>query len=139
MATELFQKITNDFDLLTDWEDRYGYIIELGRELTPLETAQKTDQTKVEGCASQVWLTHEIIGEGPSRIVRFNGESDALIVKGLIAIILALFNERKISDARNVDALKELNKLGLHEHLSSQRSNGLRAMIDRIKLVITSS
>ena len=127
MATELFQKITNDFDLLTDWEDRYGYIIELGRELTPLETA------------SQVWLTHEIIGEGPSRKVRFYGESDALIVKGLIAIILALFNERKISDARNVDALKELNKLGLHEHLSSQRSNGLRAMIDRIKLVITSS
>ena len=139
MATELFQKITNDFDLLTDWEDRYGYIIELGRELTPLETAQKTDQTKVEGCASQVWLTHEIIGEGPSRKVRFHGESDALIVKGLIAIIIALFNERKISDARNVDALKELNKLGLHEHLSSQRSNGLRAMIDRIKLVITSS
>lgn len=139
MATELFQKITNDFDLLTDWEDRYGYIIELGRELTPLETAQKTDQTKVEGCASQVWLTHEIIGEGPSRTVRFNGESDALIVKGLIAIILALFNERKLSDARNVDALKELNKLGLQEHLSSQRSNGLRAMIDRINLVITSS
>ena len=139
MATELFQKITNDFDLLTDWEDRYGYIIELGRELTPLETTQKTDQTKVEGCASQVWLTHEIIGEGPSRTVRFNGESDALIVKGLIAIILALFNERKLSDARNVDALKELNKLGLQEHLSSQRSNGLRAMIDRIKLVITSS
>ena len=135
MSVSEFQDIVDDFDILEDWEDKYRYIIDLGKKISPLENHQKNDFTKVEGCASQVWLTYDLIGEGPSKSIIFKGESDALIVKGLIAIILTLFNGENINKCRNIDASFELAKLGLKEHLSSQRSNGLQAMINRIRSI----
>ena len=135
MSVSEFQDIVDDFDILEDWEDKYRYIIDLGKKISPLENHQKNEFTKVEGCASQVWLTYDLIGEGSSKSIIFKGESDALIVKGLIAIILTLFNGENINKCRNIDASFELAKLGLQEHLSSQRSNGLQAMINRIKSI----
>ena len=135
MSVNEFQDIVDDFDILEDWEDKYRYIIDLGKKISPLENHQKNDFTKVEGCASQVWLTYDLIGEGSSKSIIFKGESDALIVKGLIAIILTLFNGENINKCRNIDASFELAKLGLQEHLSSQRSNGLQAMINRIRSI----
>ena len=96
MSVSEFQDIVDDFDILEDWEDKYRYIIDLGKKISPLENHQKNDFTKVEGCASQVWLTYDLIGEGSSKSIIFKGESDALIVKGLIAIILTLFNGENI-------------------------------------------
>ena len=137
MSRVEFREIVNDFEFLEDWEDRYRYIIDLGKNLDPLDETLKNERTIVNGCASQVWLAYEIKGEADSKTILFKGESDALIVKGLIAIILTLFNEEKIHEAINIDALAELEKLGLNEHLSSQRSNGLRAMINKIQFIIT--
>ena len=139
MTSIEFQEIIDDFSVLDDWEDRYRYIIDLGKKLRPLPTTLKTEDTKVNGCASQVWLAYDLEGEGDTKRIFFKGESDALIVKGLIAIVLALYNGLKISDADRIDALTELDKLGLQEHLSSQRSNGLRAMIGKIKTILRSS
>ena len=136
MVNSEFQQIVNDFDFLEDWEDRYRYIIDLGKKLDPLENSLKNETTKVNGCASQVWMTYELIGEGNIKSIDLRGESDALIVKGLIAILIALYNGAQIKEAANIDALVEFNKLGLNEHLSSQRSNGLRAMLDRITSII---
>ena len=136
MASSEFQQIVNDFDFLEDWEDRYRYIIDLGKKLDPFDSDSKNETTKVNGCASQVWMTYELIGEGSDRSIDLRGESDALIVKGLIAILIALFSGTLIKEASRIDALAEFNRLGLNEHLSSQRSNGLRAMLDRIKSII---
>ena len=138
MAAIEFQQIVDDFEFLDDWEDKYRYIIDLGKKLIPLDESLKTDATKVNGCASQVWLSYEILGEGLSKSFVFKGESDAIIVKGLIAIILAIFNGVKLGEAIQIDPLAELDKLGLQEHLSSQRSNGIKAMIDRISFIIQS-
>ena len=135
MSLSEFQEIIEDFDILDDWEDKYRYIIDLGKKIEPLDDALKNETTKVEGCASQVWLTYKLTGTGQSKNVVFNGESDALIVKGLIAIILTLFNGTEVNQCKNIDALAELSKLGLQEHLSSQRANGLRAMIDKITVI----
>ena len=135
MSLSEFQEIVEDFDILDDWEDKYRYIIDLGKKIEPLDDALKNETTKVEGCASQVWLTYKLTGTGQSKNVVFNGESDALIVKGLIAIILTLFNGTEVNQCKNIDALMELSKLGLQEHLSSQRANGLRAMIDKITVI----
>ena len=135
MSLSKFQEIVEDFDILDDWEDKYRYIIDLGKKIEPLDDALKNETTKVEGCASQVWLTYKLTGTGQSKNVVFNGESDALIVKGLIAIILTLFNGTEVNQCKNIDALAELSKLGLQEHLSSQRANGLRAMIDKITVI----
>ena len=135
MSLSEFQEIVEDFDILDDWEDKYRYIIDLGKKIEPLDDALKNETTKVEGCASQVWLTYKLTGTGQSKNVVFNGESDALIVKGLIAIILTLFNGTEVNKCKNIDALAELSKLGLQEHLSSQRANGLRAMIDKITVI----
>ena len=136
MASSEFQQIVNDFDFLEDWEDRYRYIIDLGKKLDPLDSSLKNETTKVNGCASQVWMTYELIGEENNKSIDLRGESDALIVKGLIAILIALYNGTLIKEAASIDALAEFNRLGLNEHLSSQRSNGLRAMLDRIKSII---
>ncbi|PFG62696.1 cysteine desulfuration protein SufE [Thioclava sp. ES.031] len=133
MAREAFEEIAETFEFLDDWEDRYRHVIELGRELPPLDDAVKVPATKVEGCASQVWLLPRIEGEGPQARFDFQGESDAMIVQGLIAILHALYSGLTVEDVLKVDAPAELGRLGLNDHLSAQRSNGLRAMVERIR------
>ena len=131
MATEAFEEIVEDFEFLEDWEDRYRYVIEQGKAMDPLDDALKVPATKVDGCASQVWL-HPTIQGG---IFTFDGDSDAMIVRGLIAVLRKLFNGLTLDEVLAVDARAELERLGLNEHLSSQRSNGVRAMIERVRQV----
>src|SRR5690606_35172339 len=119
------------FEFLDDWEERYRHVIELGRALPPLDDAFKVPATKVEGCASQVWLLPKVEGG----VLTFEGDSDAMIVKGLIAVLRALYSGLTLEQVRGVDALAELGRLGLNEHLSAQRSNGVRAMVERIRLL----
>ena len=133
MATDAFEEIAETFEFLEDWEDRYRHVIELGKAMEPLEEAFRVPATKVEGCASQVWLMPEIEGQGAGATFRFRGESDAMIVRGLIAVLAALFNGLSVAEVLRVDAGGELERLGLNEHLSAQRSNGLRAMVERIR------
>ncbi|KEO56127.1 SufE family protein [Thioclava pacifica] len=133
MASEAFEEIAETFEFLDDWEDRYRHVIELGRELPPLDDAVKVPATKVEGCASQVWLLPRIEGTGPRASFDFQGESDAMIVQGLIAILHALYSGLSVEEVLKVDATAELGRLGLNDHLSAQRSNGLRAMVERIR------
>jgi cysteine desulfuration protein SufE len=125
----------DDFALLDDWEDRYRYVIELGRQLPPLPPSDKTDTHKVRGCASQVWLT-SVVGaaaEPSKRAMMFAGESDSHIVQGLIAILLALTNGKTAGELTMMDLQAAFAKLGLQDHLTPQRSNGLAAMVTRIK------
>jgi cysteine desulfuration protein SufE len=129
MASQAFEDIVEDFEFLEDWEDRYRYVIDQGKAMDPLPDALKVPATKVDGCASQVWL-HPMINDG---VFRFDGESDAMIVRGLIAVLRALYNDLPVADVVQVDARAELERLGLNDHLSAQRSNGLRAMIERIR------
>ncbi|MDO5757529.1 MAG: SufE family protein [Rhodobacterales bacterium] len=131
MAQAPFEELVEDFEFLDDWEDRYRHVIEQGKAMPPLDDALKVPATKVEGCASQVWL-HPQIDAG---VFRFDGDSDALIVRGLIAVLRALYNDLPVSDVPGVDAGGELARLGLTDHLSAQRSNGLRSMIERIRIV----
>ena len=133
MATEAFEEIAETFDFLEDWEDRYRHVIDLGKAMPALEDGLRIPATKVEGCASQVWLVPEIEGEGRGAVFHFRGESDAMIVRGLIAILLSLYNGLSVSEVLGVDAEAELGRLGLNDHLSAQRSNGLRAMVQRIR------
>lgn len=125
--------ITESFGLLDDWEDRYRYLIELGRDLPPFPEAARTPGNKVEGCASQVWLDTRIDPRGDDPVLSFVGDSDAHLVKGLIAVLLALYSDRPASEIRATDALAVLDRLGLRDHLTPQRSNGLRAMVGRIR------
>lgn len=129
MATAAFEEIVEDFEFMEDWEDRYRHVIDLGKAMEPLDDALKVPATKVDGCASQVWL-HASIEDG---VFSFDGESDAMIVRGLIAVLRTLYNGLPLAEVVEVDAKAELGRLGLNEHLSSQRSNGLRAMIERIR------
>ncbi|MBT9383629.1 SufE family protein [Pseudooceanicola sp. CBS1P-1] len=129
MAQDAFEDIVADFDFLEDWEDRYRYVIDLGKAMDPLPEALKVPATKVDGCASQVWL-HPRPEKGT---FYFDGESDAMIVRGLIAVLRALYNGTPMADLPKVDAKAELSRLSLEDNLSSQRSNGLRAMIERIR------
>lgn len=137
MAT--WQQITDDFELLDDWEDRYRYIIELGRALPELDPALRTDAVKVPGCVSQVWLISRTgtDSQDPDNAAQstlhFLGASDAAIVQGLIAILFALYQDKSAEEILNIDAPAKLEKLGLAEHLTPQRSNGLASMIDRIR------
>jgi cysteine desulfuration protein SufE len=133
MASEAFEAIAADFEFLDDWEDRYRYVIELGKKMPPLEEALKVPATKVEGCASQVWLHAEVEGEGPAARFTFRGDSDAMIVRGLIAVLRALYDGLSPASVLSVDANAALARLGLDSHLSSQRSNGLRAMVKRLR------
>lgn len=135
MATARFEEIVEDFEFLEEWEDRYRYVIDLGKKMTPLDEGQKIPATKVEGCASQVWIVPEIEGEGPDARIGFQGESDAMIVGGLIAVLHALYDGLTPNEALAVEAQAEMGRLGLDQHLSSQRSNGLRAMIQRIRQI----
>ena len=122
--------IIEDFELLDDWEDRYRYLIELGRELEPLPDAAHNETNKVRGCASQVWLVRDAAMGGR---LHWRGDSDAHIVRGLIAVTLQLFNGRLAQEILTFDAKAGLTKLGLTEALSTQRSNGLFSMIERIR------
>lgn len=133
MASEAFEEIAETFDFLDDWEERYRHVIDLGKAMAPLEDAFRVPATKVEGCASQVWILPEIEGNGPDAVFRFRGDSDAMIVRGLIAVLVALYSGLTVTEVLRVDAGGELARLGLHDHLSSQRSNGLRAMVERIR------
>jgi len=127
-------QILSDFEVLDEWEDRYRYIIDLGRTLKPLAPEFHNEQTKVRGCASQVWLHTSIsAGSGNSKIMHFLGDSDALIVKGLVALVLSIFEGKTADEVLGTDARAILAKLGLESNLSQQRSNGLNAMIDRIR------
>ncbi len=128
--------IRSDFALLDDWEDRFRYVIELGRALPPLDDAARTDANKVRGCASQVWLATDIVAPSDSSTaprLRFRGDSDAHIVRGLIAILLALYQNMTPDEILAADARGVLADLGLHEHLTPQRSNGFAAMVERIR------
>ena len=128
------EDIISDFEMLDDWEDRYRYVIELGRDLPALPEALRTEDNKVHGCVSQVWLARQFEpdGEGPPRIT-WQGDSDAHIVRGLVAILFAIFSGRRADEIQKIDAEALLRRLGLHEHLTPQRSNGLAAMVRRIK------
>jgi len=130
--TATIQEIRDDFAFLDEWEDRYRYVIDLGEALPPFPEAARNDTHKVQGCVSQVWLLTEY-GEGADPVVRFQGDSDAHIVRGLVAILLALFSGRRASEIIATDAEDTLRTLGLDDHLTPQRSNGLRAMVKRIK------
>jgi cysteine desulfuration protein SufE len=129
MATEAFEEIAETFEFLDDWEDRYRHVIELGRAMPPLDDSFKVPALKVQGCASQVWL-RPLVEDGR---FDFQGDSDAMIVRGLIAVLHALYAGVPVAEVAKIDAPAELGRLGLNEHLSSQRSNGLRAMVERIR------
>ncbi|SEH85571.1 SufE family protein [Paracoccus alkenifer] len=129
MATPAFEDIADTFAFLDDWEERYRHVIELGRAMPPMDPALQVPATKVEGCASQVWILPRI----EDGRFDFQGDSDALIVRGLIAVLHALYSGLPVEQVDRVDAAAELARLGLDAHLSSQRSNGLRAMVQRIR------
>lgn len=129
MAQTAFEDIAEDFEFLDDWEDRYRMVIELGRDMDPLAEELKVPATKVNGCASQVWLFPNWQGTA----FHFDGDSDAMIVRGLIAVLRTLYNGLSPAEVLKVDARAELGRLGLNDHLSAQRSNGLRAMVERIR------
>lgn len=135
MASAAFEEIVETFEFLDDWEDRYRHVIEMGRDFPPLDDALKVPATKVDGCASQVWIHPRIEGEGAGAVFDFAGESDAMIVRGLIAILHALYAGERVGQVLEIDALAQLRRLGLEDHLSAQRSNGVRAMIARIREV----
>jgi cysteine desulfuration protein SufE len=129
-AQEALDELAEEFALLDDWEDRYRYIIDLGRSLEPLSEAEHIEANKVRGCASQVWLVTE---PGPQGTLHFRGDSDAHIVRGLIAILLRLFSDRAPDAILNVDAKGAYDRLGLSGALTAQRSNGLFSMVERIR------
>lgn len=135
MASEAFEDIAETFEFLDDWEDRYRHVIELGRALPELEEALRVPATKVDGCASQVWLMPNVSGTGPMATFDFRGESDAMIVRGLVAVLHALYSGLTVEQVLAVDASAEMGRLGLDEHLSAQRSNGVRAMVERIRKI----
>lgn len=129
---EAFNEIVETFEFLDDWEDRYRHVIDMGKSMDALDEALRVPAIKVDGCASQVWLLPQIDGAGPNAVFKFQGASDAMIVSGLIAILQALYNGLTLDQVVKTDALAAFAALGLDQHLSAQRSNGLRAMIARI-------
>ena len=128
--TETLEELAAEFDLMGDWEDRYRYVIDLGRELAPLTDAERSESNKVRGCASQVWLVTEA---GPDGTLTFRGDSDAHIVRGLIAIVVRLYSGRTPDEILAFDPRAAFDRLGLAGALSTQRSNGLFSMIERIR------
>ncbi|NIX76870.1 SufE family protein [Microvirga terricola] len=126
-------EIISNFELLDDWEERYRYVIELGRQMEPLPAEQHVDANKVRGCASQVWLVTTLDESKSEPRLHLVGDSDAHIVRGLTALLIALYNGRTPAEALDVDALGLFKGLGLVEHLTPQRSNGVRAMVERIR------
>lgn len=139
MTTISFTEIIENFEFLDDWEDKYRYVIELGKSMESLDNSLKVQVTKVDGCASQVWLVPSVIGSGKAAKFRFQGDSDAMIVRGLIAILTVLYNDLTIEEVIKLDAFDELKKIGLNDHLSAQRSNGLASMVKRIREIAKKS
>ncbi|MFB9223276.1 SufE family protein [Paracoccus cavernae] len=131
MATPAFEEIAETFDFLDDWEDRYRHVIELGKAMPAMDPALHVPATKVEGCASQVWILPKV----ENGRFDFQGDSDALIVRGLVAVLHALYSGVPVKEVLAIDAPAELARLGLNDHLSAQRSNGLRAMVERIRRI----
>lgn len=131
MATPAFEEIAETFDFLDDWEDRYRHVIELGKSMPAMDPALHVPATKVEGCASQVWILPKV----ENGRFDFQGDSDALIVRGLVAVLHALYSGVPVAEVLAIDAPAELARLGLNDHLSAQRSNGLRAMVERIRRI----
>ena len=129
MSTQAFEEIVEAFEFLDDWEDRYRHLIELGRAMPAMDPALQTEASKVEGCASQVW----IVPNSKDGVFDFIGDSDALIVRGLVAVVHALYAGVPVAEIAKIDAMGELARLGLQDHLSAQRSNGLTAMVARIQ------
>jgi cysteine desulfuration protein SufE len=128
------QEITDNFSILDDWEDRYRYVIELGRNLAPLTEEEHSPQYKVRGCASQVWLVSERVDSEAPPVLRFRGDSDALIVRGLIGILIAMYSELPADKILALEAERIFADLGLKDHLTPQRSNGLASMVARIRV-----
>lgn len=133
------EEIIDNFSVLDDWEDRYRYLIDLGRELEPLTEGEHSAGYKVRGCASQVWLITEAQGDGPDAVLRFRGDSDALIVRELIAVLFALYSGKKAWEILVTDEKAAFAQLGLDSHLTQQRSNGLASMVARIKADATAA
>ena len=132
-------EIRDDFALLDDWEDRYRYVIELGRQLPELPEAMRTEANKVRGCASQVWIATRIDDDNGVRRLHFVGDSDAHIVRGLIAILFALYQDATPDDILKLDPQSVFTEFGLAEHLTQQRSNGLASMVARIRADATAA
>lgn len=128
-----FQDIAENLSFLDDWEDRYRYLIELGQALPKLAPEERNPSNKVNGCVSQVWLVAEQDQIDGAAGLRFRGESDALIVQGLVAVLLALYSDRPAHEIAETDAIALFDELGLREHLTTQRSNGLVAMVNRMR------
>ena len=127
-------EIIENFALLEEWDDRYRYVIELGRGLNPLSEPDRSDANKVQGCASQVWLATKVHPNGPAGpLLTFTGDSDAHIVRGLIAILLTMFSGKPAREILATNAIATFERLGLREHLTPQRSNGFRSMVERIR------
>jgi|SRR5665647_1306209 len=127
-------EIRDNFALLDDWDDRYRYVIELGRTLDPMPETEHSAANKVQGCASQVWLSKRVERDSAGKpLLKYLGDSDAHIVRGLIAILLTLYSGRPPQEILGTDALAVFNEFGFREHLTPQRSNGLRAMVERIR------
>ena len=126
-------EIRDNFELLDEWDDRYRYVIELGRMLAPMPEAEHSAANKVQGCVSQVWLSKQIDRSGGEPSLNYLGDSDAHIVRGLVAILLTLYSGRTPQQILASDALAIFDEFGFREHLTPQRSNGLRAMVERIR------
>jgi len=132
MNSPSFEEISENLGFLDDWEDRYRYLIELGQTLSPLTQSERNSENKVHGCVAQVWLCVTETRAGDEITLEFRGDSDAMIVKGLVAVLISLFSGSTPKQICEMDAIAILDELGLREHLTSQRSNGLVAMVDRI-------
>jgi cysteine desulfuration protein SufE len=130
---QAFQDIAENLSFLDDWEDRLNYLIELGQALPDLPEAEKTAENKVKGCVSNVWLVSSVDRTGDAPTMAFRGQSDAIITKGLVAVLLALYSGRPAAEIAATDAIAWFRKMGLSEHLGMQRSNGLVAMVNRIR------
>ena len=128
-----FDEIRDDLSFLEDWESRISYVIDLGRKLPALPDTERTDANKVRGCASQVWLVTRVEGAGPDARLGFEADSDALLVKGLVALVVALYTGKTAAEAVAIDAKATFQEIGLADHLTAQRSNGVASMVQRIR------
>lgn len=128
-----FAEISDNLSFLDDWEDRYRYLIELGQDLAPISEDERNAQNKVHGCVSQVWLVTEPRPVDGKDVLTYRGDSDAMIVKGLVAVLIALYSGKTPDEIAGIDAIAEFDRMGLREHLTTQRSNGLVAMVNRIR------
>jgi cysteine desulfuration protein SufE len=126
-------EIRDNFEVLDDWDDRYRYVIELGRTLEPMPESEHSAANKVQGCVSQVWLSKRIDRGNGAPLLQYRGDSDAHIVRGLVAILLSLYSGRTPQEILSTDAIAVFDEFGFREHLTPQRSNGLRSMVERIR------